>query len=171
MQPTQPLNITYPLKRITLSFMEYKMYVHKEELRIIDLFRRNLLKEFTLREIMAKLGKKSYNWTYKAINRMSSSAMLTAQKKGKTTVLRANLNSPDLITHLMQLDKEDAYKNSIPLADELIDKIAAKTPFFILLVVGSYATGQQTKKSDVDAVIIVPDRRKTEELKPYIAEI
>ena len=145
------------------------MEIHTEELRILDLFRKNLFAEFTLKQIMQKLNKKSYNWTYKAISRLSKN-ILISEKKGNTTIVKINLDNPQTITYLSYLDRREAYEKNIPLIDELITAISQKTPYFSLIVTGSFATGAARKDSDLDLIIIVEDERKKKEIKPYVKE-
>jgi len=145
------------------------MQIHKEELRIIDLFRKNIFAELTLNQIMKLLKKRSYNWTYKAVNKLSKD-ILTSKKIGNTTQIRLNLDNPHTINYLAFLDKEEAYDRNVPLVNELIQSIAGKTSYFTLLVTGSYATATSRKNSDIDFVIIVKDEEDKKEIQPYAIE-
>lgn len=146
------------------------MEIYREEMKILDLFRKNIFAELTLKQLMEKLGKKSYNWTYNATNRLSKN-VLTLTKLGNTTLINLNLNSPLTVDYLAFLDRQEAYKKDIPLIDDLIRSISRKTPYFILIVTGSYATGSEKKGSDLDLVIIVEDETNKKELSPYIKEV
>ena len=145
------------------------MEIHPEELKILDLFRKNIFAELTLKQIMKKLGKKSYNWTYKAVTKLSKS-MLISSKIGNTTAIKLNLDSPLAITYLAFLDRKEAYEKEIPLVDGIIETISKKTPYFILLIAGSYAAGSAKKESDLDLVVIVGDEDSKKEVSPYIKE-
>lgn len=145
------------------------MEIHKEEMKILDLFRKNLFAEFTLKQIMERLGKKSYNWTYKAANKLSKSVLIVTQV-GNTTMIKLNLNCPLTITYLAFLDRREAYEKNIPLVNELIENISKKTPYFVLIITGSYATGSVKKGSDIDLVVIVEDETNKKEISPYIKE-
>ena len=95
------LNISYTFLRINLSFQKYKkMKIYKEELKIVDLFRKNLISEFTLKQIMKRLNKKSYNWTYNAVTKLSKN-ILISQKKGNTTIVKLNVDNPATITYFV----------------------------------------------------------------------
>ena len=54
----------------------------KEEIKIMDLFRKDLLKGYTIREIMKKISKRSYHWTFDVIKKMSRMGIINIQKKG-----------------------------------------------------------------------------------------
>jgi len=146
------------------------MEIHKEELKIIDIFRRNILSEFTLKEIMNNLNKRSYNWAHKAIKKLSSDVLIS-MKKGNTIVVKLNLKSPSAITYLAYLDRKEAYEKKVTLVDEIIESCSKATPYFTLLVAGSYAIGNVRKGSDIDLVIITVDEDKKKEIRPYIKEV
>ena len=165
------LNISYTFLRINLSFQKYKkMKIYKEELKIVDLFRKNLISEFTLKQIMKRLNKKSYNWTHNAVTKLSKN-ILISQKKGNTTIVKLNVDNPATITYLAYLDREEAYKKKVPFVDEIIKSCSTITPYFTVLVTGSYATRNVRKNSDIDLVIITEDEAKKGEIKPYLREV
>ena len=145
------------------------MEIHAEELKVIDLFRKNILCTFTLKKIMKKLNKKSYNWTYKATEKLSK-GILISERVGRTTVIKLNIMSNKTLMHLLYLDKKEAYAKNVPLVDEIIASCSKLTPFFTLLVTGSYATGTPRKTSDIDIVIITEDNNTKTGIKPYIRE-
>ena len=142
------------------------MEIHKEELKIIDLFRKNIFAEFTIQNIMNELKKKSYNWTYKTISKLGKE-ILEVRKAGNTTLVKLNLNQ-NTITYLSFLDLKEANDRNLPIIYRLSVSISNKTHFFILLVTGSYAKWTETKNSDLDIVIITEMDKK--EIMPYINE-
>lgn len=146
------------------------MEIHKEELKIIDLFRKNLLSEFTLKEIMKKLNKKSYNWTYNSVAKLSKN-ILISEKKGNATIVRLNLNNPIALNYLIYLDRKESNTKKIPIVWEITESCSRCTPYFTLLVAGSYAARNAGKNSDIDVVIIVEGEVKKKEIKPYVKEI
>ncbi|MBN1645356.1 hypothetical protein JW851_04975 [Candidatus Woesearchaeota archaeon] len=101
----------------------------KEELRIIELFRLAPFTELTLQEIMQKLGKKSYNWTYLAVQKLAKKGILDTRKIGKTIVAKLNLESKETITWLILLERQKTHKTK----HKIIDDIKKITPFFVLL--------------------------------------
>ncbi|MBS1266862.1 MAG: hypothetical protein MAG795_00831 [Candidatus Woesearchaeota archaeon] len=119
---------------------------------------------------MKKLKKKSYNWTYNAIQKLSKH-ILKLEKKGNTNLISLNLDNQNTINYLSFLDKKEAFSKEIPVVDDMIKSISKKTPFFTLLVTGSYAVGNQRKNSDIDVVIIIDDQMNEKTLIPYIKDI
>jgi predicted nucleotidyltransferase len=140
------------------------MEIHKEELKIIDLFRKDIFSKLTIKEIMQKLNKRSYNWTFNAIKKLSKN-ILISEKRGNTSIIRLNLESPLSITYLSYLDKLESNDKKIPLMNEILENVSKVSPFFILLVAGSYATNNARKDSDIDLVMISENKKN---IQPYI---
>lgn len=103
----------------------------EEQRKIIELFRLNPFAELTLQEIMRSLGKKSYNWTYLAIQELSRQGVLITRKVGKTIVARINLEEPDAITELIYIERKTEQKE-IKKRQE-IQAIKKILPFSIII--------------------------------------
>ncbi|MBU4123953.1 MAG: nucleotidyltransferase domain-containing protein, partial [Nanoarchaeota archaeon] len=129
----------------------------KEEIKIIDLFRGDLLKDYTIREIMKKTGKKSYNWTFKAIKKLNKCGIINFKKKGHSNVSSPNLNNILTLVYLSLLEELNINSKKLPNKNisELIDSIPLS--YFTFIIAGSYATGKAGKGSDLDAVILIED--------------
>ncbi len=145
------------------------MEVYHEELKIIDLFRKNLFSEYSINEIMRKLGKKSYNWTHGAVMRLSKD-FLTIEKSGSSVKVRINLKSQTAIAYLAHLDKIEACEKKLPLMNEIIESVSKKTPFFTLILAGSHAKGAAKSNSDMDIVTIVQDEKLKKDVAAYVKE-
>ncbi len=143
------------------------MIVYQEELKILDLYRKNLFGEYNIKEIMNLLNKRSYHWTYKAVNKLQG--LLKTRRKGNTNLITANLENPQLITYFSFLDRKEAHRTNMDIIEELIKSLSKKTSYFTLLLTGSYANKTQTKNSDLDIVVITPVNAK--KIMPYIEEV
>lgn len=130
--------------------------ITKRELRIVDIFRRDLFNSYTIRELMKKLKTGSYSWTFNAVKKLQRQGIILFEKKGHSTLCRINLDSQLAITYLSLLDELEALSRNIPNIQEIRGVIP--TDYFTLLVAGSYAEGKQTKRSDLDVVVIVDDQ-------------
>ena len=130
----------------------------KKELEIMDIFRKDLFREETIRSIMKSISKSSYTWTFNTVKKLIRSNLLLHKKKGKSTICSLNIDSLNSVYYLSLLDYLEAsnagyvpYKNII----ELINNIPVI--YFSFIVTGSYAEGKQTKKSDIDICVIIED--------------
>ncbi len=145
--------------------------IYEEELKIIDLFRTNVFAEITLNEVMKRLGKRSYNWTYKAIERLSSLKVLNTKKTGRTLICNYNIENPTAISYLAYVENIKSQER-VPeeLSSKVIKSLTRLTPFFVFSIGGSYAEGRARKDSDVDLVVIVEDEKIKKKIAAYLKD-
>src|SRR3989344_982419 len=136
----------------------------KEEIKIMDLFRKDLLKGYTIREIMKKISKRSYHWTFDVIKKMSRMGIINIQKKGYYNICSINFDNTLTLAYLSFLDEIEANSRKLPKDD--ISKLINSIPlsYFTFMVAGSYAAGKATKKSDLDVVVLVEDGTETKKI-------
>lgn len=84
--------------------------------------------------------------------------ILKEEKKGNTNIYSLNYETDEHISYLAFMEaiaKEE--RQDIPFKNlkQITDLI--KTPFYCLVVGGSYAEGKQKPSSDIDIAIIIPD--------------
>lgn len=130
----------------------------KEELKTIEFFKQDLFKTYSILEIMKSLHKRSYSGVFNIIKKLEKLGMIKIEKKGQANICSLNLKNNLTLAYLSLTEELNAIKSKhLPHKNinELISNI--KTPFFIFLVTGSYASKKQTPKSDLDIVIIIDD--------------
>jgi len=135
------------------------------------MFRNRPFAEITLHEIMTELGKKSYNWTYKAVHKLNSKGILKVRKIGKTLVCKYNLEDSAALTYLIYSERLTGY-DRIPkdLIFKILKSLTKCTPYFILIVGCSYAESKARKNSDLDQVIIVENKDIRKRINPYLKD-
>ncbi len=106
---------------------------------------------------LSRSCKKDYKTTYNIIKRLEKTEIITLQKFGNSWRIT-------FIPKIHPLLFETEYiRRAELLTNKNIDimlkyfKDGLKTPFFILLLFGSYAKHTQTKHSDIDLFFIYPD--------------
>lgn len=136
----------------------------KEEIKIIELFRRDLFKSYTIREIMKNISKKSYNWVFKTVKKLNKMEIININKKGHSNICSINLNNNLTLTYFSILEEINANSKKLPRKNisEIINSIPLS--YFTFIVAGSYATGNITKKSDLDVVVLVEDRTNVKKI-------
>ncbi|MBU2638240.1 MAG: nucleotidyltransferase domain-containing protein [Nanoarchaeota archaeon] len=139
----------------------------QKQLRIIELFRKNPFAEYTIREIAKKIGNASYSWTYNMANKMIKENILKSRRTGASIACSINLDEPMAVAYLSLMEEAAAFSSKVP--NHVIERIlrAVPTPYFTLLVAGSYAKGTQTEKSDID-VIVITDEISTQRVMNYV---
>ncbi len=130
----------------------------KKELDILDLFRKNLFLDPTIREIMKQIGTKSYNWTYHAVLKLAKENILTLTRKGNSQICTINWENQKTITYLSLLEENTTLNMKIPHLETLLGLMPKA--FHILLITGSYATKTFTKNSDLDVVVIIEEKEE-----------
>lgn len=136
----------------------------KEELKVLNLFRKDLFKEYTIREAMKKINKKSYSWTFKTIKKLNKLKIIDIKKKGYSNLCSINLNNNLPLIYLALLEEFNTNSKKLPKKNisELINSIPLS--YFTFLITGSYASRKATKKSDLDIVVLVEDKINTKKI-------
>lgn len=130
----------------------------KRELLLLKPFIKEPWKEFTLTEIKESTGTKSHHYAFESMKKFASMGMLNERKVGKTNVYKINAKATLTIAYLSFLEsiirderKDVPYGNLLRIAEKI------KSPFYSLIVGGSYAAKKQRPTSDMDVVIIIPN--------------
>lgn len=126
----------------------------KNQIEILNLFRKNIFLKSSILDIMKRLKKNSYQRIYEAVKELEKNKVLESVRIGNTSLISLNLNK-ESIHELSYLDEKESFSKKMPD----IDKILGFIEFFddIVLITGSYAKGKETSKSDIDLVIITKD--------------
>lgn len=129
------------------------MKITKNKIEILNGYRRNIFLNASIRALSLLL-KKPYPKIFNAIKELERENIIKIRKQSHSNICEINL-SKEAISFLSFVEKEEAFKAKIPN----IDKILEFDSFLddIIIVAGSYAKGTQTKKSDLDLVVITKE--------------
>jgi predicted nucleotidyltransferase len=146
----------------------------KEQIEIFSIFRENISKKFTFKEIKEKSRKNSNNLIQLAIKTFKKLDIIKSDKIGNVIIYYLNLDNNLTISYL-SLIEQIKINNEQRLPKDILNaiqkNILKKTEFFILLVFGSYAKGKVTEKSDLDVAVLTPNKALKKESVPYIETI
>ncbi len=129
------------------------MEITKNALKILELFRKELFLKISIREIMKKINSKSYQRVYEAVEDLAKKKVLISEKLGNTNLTSLSLYR-EAILLLGFLDEKEATK--LPNYSKILN--IKEISDYLIIVTGSYAKGNPNKKSDMDLVIVVPDK-------------
>ena len=129
------------------------MEITKNALKILKLFRKELFLKISIREIMKKINSKSYQRVYEAVEDLAKKKVLISEKLGNTNLISLSFYR-EAILLLGFLDEKEATK--LPNYSRILD--IKEISDYLIIVTGSYAKGNSNKKSDMDLVIVVPDK-------------
>jgi len=102
---------------------------------------------------MNEIKSKSYQRVYESVEKLVKKKILISEKLGNTNLISLNF-SREAILLLSFLDEREADK--IPNYSKLLD--IREISDFLILITGSYASGNFNRKSDLDLVVIIPDK-------------
>lgn len=139
------------------------MEITKNQLKIIELFRKQLFLKASIRGIMKKIKSKSYQRVYEAVEKLNKKNILVSEKIGNTRLISLSLSRESILT-LSFLDEKQGIK--IPNYSEILN--IKEISDYLILVTGSYASEKFNKKSDMDLVVIVPDKEDIVSLQKLI---
>lgn len=129
----------------------------KSQFKIFEVFTKRPFEEHTRNQIKKESKEKSNNFLSLAINLLKKEKVLEERIIGKSGILTLNLES-DLTFDYLSLSSK---RNISPLVESSLDilkkEILEKTPFFSLVIFGSYAVGKEKKGSDLDIAIFIED--------------
>lgn len=131
----------------------------KTQEQILQLLLSQPDERFSIRRI-ARMLKKSYTLTYNNLQVLLKQEIVEKQAVPPAQMIRLNEQAPTSIFVDMERKRTESFleKHSwIKLYSHDVLK-SAETPFFIMLVFGSYAKGTETKASDLDILVIVPTK-------------
>src|SRR3989344_9348570 len=129
--------------------------ISKNELKILNLFRKDLFVETSINNIMKRINSNSYQRIYESVQGLLKRNILCLRKIGNTSLVTLNFVSETFVV-LAFLDEQEG--NKLPNYSKIMG--IKEISDYIVLVTGSYASGNANKKSDMDLVLIVPDKEK-----------
>lgn len=121
-------------------------------LKIINFLGKHYSEEFTMHGLSEILNI-PYASFYRCLKRMEKQKLLSFKEIGRSKVIILNLEHPVLKSHLTASSFEEMqeFLEKHPMLKQLAKEL--KTGESVLLF-GSYAKGKETKKSDIDILII-----------------
>jgi hypothetical protein len=127
----------------------------KEELDIINVFRKDLFLEDSIRGIMLKMGNKSYGRVFTAVQALLKQGVLNSQKLGMSTVCSINLNDSKTISYLSFLDSIEFNSKMTGESAEKIKTLAETIPLRYFSFIVSNSEGKSGKKGVLDVFVVV----------------
>lgn len=132
------------------------MLLNKGELEVLDVFRKNLNKALSIRDIQKISKKASKPYVFNALKKLERAGFLEKAVVGTSGAYRAKFSVP-AINYFSLLDFEEYEKSKIPKSaiDRVMRNVKPINVPFCLIVFGSYAKGKAGEKSDLDVAVIV----------------
>ena len=146
----------------------------KNQIKILKVFKEDIFKELTFKEIKQKSRQKSNNIPLIALNEFKRLNLIKSRKTANVTTYSLNLDNNLTLAYLNLINELVLFENkTIPqkIMQEIQERISKYTDFFTLLIFGGYAKGTATKKSDLDIALIVESEESKKEIHPFVETI
>lgn len=136
-------------------------------LKVLKLFVDNKDKSFTIKKAAEAL-KINYKIVYEEIIKLEKEEMLKITKHGNSKVCEFNYKYGSKIVEIEEARKHELFKNrDIKLIYKRIKEV--KSPFYILILFGSYANKTNTKGSDIDLCLITDNAEINKEAQSILS--
>lgn len=133
----------------------------KGHIRVLSFLLANPGRSFTQLEIAKSVGQeKSYKNVREVIKELAVQGVIVKQEIGASVSCSLNFKVSKTLDYLAYVENAKRYElfKRVPavreIGERLIEQIRLHTPFFSLLLFGSYAKGTFHERSDVDFVVI-----------------
>lgn len=137
----------------------------KKQLKIFEVFAKKPFAEYARKDVKKESKEKSNNTLASAINLLKKEDALIEKNIGKSGLLALNLDS-DLTFYYLALCNHNRIPNHVKLAlESLKHEISEDTPFYSVVIFGSYVIGEQKKDSDLDVAVFIESEEKIKQIE------
>jgi len=150
----------------------YSYPLTKTSVEILSFLSTKIRESFTVRQIAEGIGK-DYKITHTMTMRLAAQKYIIAQKRRPVTYCRVNLKGNTALYAYIENIRTSRFFEKHKEIELLINDLTAKItlPYFTLILFGSYVKGTESKKSDLDTLIIIPERIFEKETEAAIGSI
>lgn len=142
--------------------------ITEAQLRIFEVFARKPFSDFTRKQIKQISKEKSNNALTLVLKKLKYEEVIFEKQVGKSGILTLNLNN-DLIFYYLALANDKMVGKTVKRAVEKIkEEINKITPFYSLVIFGSYAENRQKPESDLDVAIFIEDESKRKQIRAAV---
>ena len=142
-------------------------------LQILELFKNTPAQALTIHHT-SKLLKRTYPFVYKKVNQLIASNILNRKEVGRAHEVWPNLKNERTVLYFALNDEQQKERylkrSSIRGAlQDLVEKIKRNSAVQAIVLFGSHAKGKETKKSDIDILVITA--AKAREIDQFVLSI
>lgn len=145
----------------------------KKQLNILAVFKRDISSSLTFKQIKEQSRQKSNNLVQIALKEFQKQDIVKTKATGDVTAYYLNLDNNLTLSYLNLINESEINKSKSlkSILYNIQNRIFKQTEFFILIVFGSYAKNEATKKSDLDVALIVESEHTKKEITPFLETI
>ncbi|MDP3727930.1 MAG: nucleotidyltransferase domain-containing protein [bacterium] len=119
---------------------------------------------------LAKQLKKSYALTYNNIKNLEEKEIVRKESIAPSQIIKIHEYIPNNILFEIELERRERFLKKYSWMKVFLSELVknADHPFFILLLFGSYAKGEEKKQSDIDLLLIT--KTKNDNLEKTLSQ-
>src|SRR3989338_9572180 len=142
--------------------------ITRKQLKIFQVFAKQPFAEFTRKQIKQASNEKSNNALALAIKQFTKEGIIKENKVGKSSLISLNLENDVgyyyiALANIQRMDKVTLRTTSI-----VNKEIQKYTPFYSLVIFGSFAVQEQKKSSDLDIAVLVEKGERGKQIEAAI---
>ena len=130
------------------------------QLKIFEPLTRNMLKEYSIKEIKEACGEKSNNALSLALKKFKEENLVKERRVGRSLLYLLNTESELVFNYIQLINSKKNSKPAIRAIERIKEDVEKNTSFFSIVIFGSYAIGKQTKDSDLDVAVFIEEENK-----------
>ena len=136
-------------------------------LKVLKLFVDNKDKSFTIKKAAEAL-KMNYRIVYEEIIKLEKEGLIKITKHGNSKVCEFNYKYNSKIVEIEEIKKQELFKNkNIKLVYSRIKE--TKSPFYCLILFGSYANKTSQRGSDIDLCLITDNEKINKKVQSMLS--
>lgn len=138
----------------------------KNNIQVLKLFVDNKDKAFTIKKVAETL-RMNYRIAYQEVIELEKEGLVRIAKHGNSNVCTFNYKYHSKIVEIEDIRKEELFQNrDLKLIYNRIKEV--KTPFYCLVIFGSYANKTNKKGSDIDLCLITDNSEVNKEVQSIL---
>ncbi len=147
--------------------MSLTIITMNNNLKVLKLFVENKDKKYPIKRAAEALDM-NYRIVYEEIMQLEKEELIRITRMGNSNLCEFNYQLSGKVVELEELRKKEQFKNkNIKLIYKRIKE--AKSPFYALILFGSFASKTNTKHSDIDLCLISDNPEVTKEVQVVLS--
>jgi hypothetical protein len=144
----------------------------KTSVEILAFLSSRIRESFTVRQMAKAIGK-DYKITYTMTMRLAEQHYIIAEKKRPVTYCRLNLKSNSSLLAYIEGVRASRFFGKHKEIEVLVNDLKSKIsmPFFTMILFGSHVKGKAAPRSDLDVLLIIPDRSFEKEIEAAVGSV
>ena len=132
----------------------------ESQLKILEPLTRNMLKEYSIKEIKEFSSEKSNNALSLALKKFKDENLVKERRIGRSLLYTLDIDNDLVFNYITLVNTKKLPKSALRAIERIKEDVEKHTSFFSIVVFGSYAIGKQTKASDLDVAVFIEEENK-----------